>query len=77
MFECRATERMLAAMVELGAALHHPLEQEARSALRNYAATGSFDRKSRITLALLPALTKIAARVARRSRPRGKRQDAL
>jgi hypothetical protein len=78
MFECRATERLLQAMSDLGASLHHPLEGEAREALRGYGALDSFDRQSAITHALLPALQEIARRVGRRARSRRRRtrQDA-
>jgi hypothetical protein len=77
-FECRATERLLQALGDLGASLHHPLEGEALQALRDYGALDSFDRQSAITHALLPALQEIARRVTRRARPRRRqtRQDA-
>ncbi len=70
MFECLALQRLLEAMVALGGSLHHPLEEEARRALRAYAALDALERQSVIAQALLPALERIASRVVGRAAPR-------
>jgi hypothetical protein len=62
--------RLLETLAELGESLHHPLEDEARSALKTFAAVGNYDRQSRIAQAMLPGLERLCKRLAARSRPR-------